>query len=406
MDNKSKFIIIILSIALAVAGFVAFQSAQSLSRDKNKYDDQIKKSQKSIDDLNVSLAQAKSDLKSAETKLEEIQKEISNISSERDDLKGRFEGASKDNQLLTAKISELQETLAKKSQNEQKAPVVSEDSYWASVLKDKAGLEVEVNSLGKQLEGLNKKLDDLTKQNNDLNVELNKVSQEKAELERKSEYNEDLPKTLSEELVKEKNERSSLAEQLDKIRQGYSLLQQQLKDETAQNLKLASQIEDLRREKELLTRRIPGSDAALQDAALQDAALQDAALQDRTTEALETKDQIAALHLEPVKSLSKDARVVELGPIVVEGGARQDYPQLDRGLSGSLLAVNKENNFVVIDIGESAGVKTGIIFSVYRDDVSIGSIKVIQARRDISAADILSIQAGQQLKVGDIVKIK
>lgn len=389
MDNKSKFIIIILSAALVVAGFIAFQVAQSLNSQKNKYEEQIKKSQKSIDDLSVSSAQAKADLKNAETKLEEIQKEISNISSERDDLKGRLEAASKDNQLLTAKISELQETLAKKSQNEQEVPIVSEDSYWASVLKDKAGLEVEVNSLEKQLEGLNKKLDDLTKENNDLSIDLNKISQEKAELERKSEYNEDLPKTLSEELVKEKNERSSLAEQLDKIRQDYSVLQQQLKDETAQNLKLTSQIEDLKREKELLTRRIAGGEATLQD---------------KTTEALETQGKIAALDPEPVKSLSKDARVVELGPIVVGGGARQDYPQLDRGLSGSLLAVNKENNFVVIDIGESAGVKNGIIFSVYRDDVSIGSIKIIQARRDISAADILSIQPGQQLKVGDAVK--
>lgn len=391
MDNKSKFIIIILGAALAVVGFIAFQVAQSFNREKNKYEEQIKKSQKSIDDLSVSSAQAKADLKNAETKLEEIQKEISNISSERDDLKGRLEAASKDNQLLTVKISELQETLAKKSQNEQEVPIVSEDSYWASVLKDKAGLEVEVNSLEKQLAGLNKKLDDLTKENNDLSIDLNKISQEKAELERKSEYNEDLPKTLSEELVKEKNERSSLAEQLDKIRQDYSVLQQQLKDETAQNLKLTSQIEDLKREKELLTRRIAEGEDTLQD---------------RTTEALETKDRLAALHLEPVKSLSKDAQVVELGPIVVKGGAAQDYPQLDRGLSGSLLAVNKENNFVVIDIGESAGVKKGIIFSVYRNDLSIGSIKVIQVRRDISAADILSIQAGQQLKVGDAVKIK
>ena len=69
---------------------------------------------------------------------------------------------------------------------------------------------------------------------------------------------------------------------------------------------------------------------------------------------------------------------------------------------GKVLAVNPDSNFVVIDMGTSAGVKTGDTFDVYREGKSIGSIEVIQARGSISACDIK--KKSTTLRIGDSIK--
>jgi hypothetical protein len=71
-------------------------------------------------------------------------------------------------------------------------------------------------------------------------------------------------------------------------------------------------------------------------------------------------------------------------------------------LSGKVVSVDEANNFVIIDLGENAGVKVGNGFKVYHSDKQIASIEVIQARKDISAADIK--QKSQKIQVGDLVK--
>ena len=78
---------------------------------------------------------------------------------------------------------------------------------------------------------------------------------------------------------------------------------------------------------------------------------------------------------------------VELPPIVVRpqsGNSQSESVPVD----GKVLAVNKESNFVIVDLGEGAGIKVGNRFRVSRDGQYVGDVEVIQIRKNISACDI------------------
>ncbi len=59
-------------------------------------------------------------------------------------------------------------------------------------------------------------------------------------------------------------------------------------------------------------------------------------------------------------------------------------------LEGSVLVVNKEYNFAVINLGNKDKVKEGDIFSVYHQDKFIGDLKVEKVHDAMSAAGFLS----------------
>jgi hypothetical protein len=73
-------------------------------------------------------------------------------------------------------------------------------------------------------------------------------------------------------------------------------------------------------------------------------------------------------------------------------------------LVGKVLTINRENNFIVIDLGSDNGVKVGNIFSIYRDigGKSIADVEIIQLRKNISACDIK--KESVSIHVGDVVK--
>ena len=69
---------------------------------------------------------------------------------------------------------------------------------------------------------------------------------------------------------------------------------------------------------------------------------------------------------------------------------------------GKIVALNRDNNFVVIDLGEDAGVNVGDVFQVYRDNILIAKLETIQVRQNIAACDIrdeLSL-----VRVGDKIR--
>jgi hypothetical protein len=92
---------------------------------------------------------------------------------------------------------------------------------------------------------------------------------------------------------------------------------------------------------------------------------------------------------------------VDLSPIVVRPGS--EVPETTKpSVLGKVLAVNKENNFVIVDIGEDAGIKVGDTFAVYRNDDQVATVEVIRASKTVSACDIK--RQSTPLKIGDIIK--
>lgn len=390
MDKRSKVFILVLGAICVVLGFIAFQTTQTYNSEKKRLEAETQKLNQDNADLNNNLNRAKEETKNTYKKLESMQKDLSVVSQERDNWKDKYGQAIEEKDELSAKITELQQ--AKQAAAESAKPPVPEDSYWASIVKDRAALEVSVSDLNKQLETMNIRIDELTKDNNELTTELNKINQLKAGLERQSGYGEKLSQALSEELVREKNDKRALLEQMAKLQDDYSVLQQQLRDASDEKIMLAKQQQALKEENKLLARKISETDQVLQD---------------RMTEMLNMKQQLTNIRSDITKDETPGAgaRVVELPAIVVKAEPDNESATVARGnLSGNILAVNKENNFVVIDIGESLGVQKGMAFDIYRGNSKVGSVEVIQVRRDITAADIKSQEPGQQIKVGDIAR--
>ena len=100
---------------------------------------------------------------------------------------------------------------------------------------------------------------------------------------------------------------------------------------------------------------------------------------------------------------------IELPPIVVKPNASGNNKSVATtssaagALKGEVLAVNKNDNFVIIDLGENSGVKPGFKFDVVRSGTAIGNIEVIETRKEISAADIKNISKGYTIHEGDTV---
>ncbi len=95
-------------------------------------------------------------------------------------------------------------------------------------------------------------------------------------------------------------------------------------------------------------------------------------------------------------------RSVELTPITVHP-LSSSYSPDEVPFIGKVLTINRENSFVVINLGQDAGVTVGSKFSVYREDREIAILEVIQIRSLIAACDI--VKESKTIKIGDSVKL-
>jgi len=73
------------------------------------------------------------------------------------------------------------------------------------------------------------------------------------------------------------------------------------------------------------------------------------------------------------------------------------------GLTGRVLQINPEWNFVVLSIGSKQGVVPNAAMMVHRDGKLIGKIKVTSAEPTISIADIMPDWKQAELQEGDLV---
>ena len=71
-------------------------------------------------------------------------------------------------------------------------------------------------------------------------------------------------------------------------------------------------------------------------------------------------------------------------------------------VKGNIVSVNDENNFVIVNLGQDAGVKMGDKLNVYHGADYIAGLEVIQVRKDIAAADIKN--KVKKIEVGDSVR--
>jgi hypothetical protein len=76
-----------------------------------------------------------------------------------------------------------------------------------------------------------------------------------------------------------------------------------------------------------------------------------------------------------------------------------------QGLSGKVVAYNQGWNFVVLNIGDKAGLKAGVQMVVLRGGSMVGKVKVTSVEPSTAIADVLpgTIARGDSVQPGDTV---
>jgi hypothetical protein len=100
---------------------------------------------------------------------------------------------------------------------------------------------------------------------------------------------------------------------------------------------------------------------------------------------------------------------VELGTIVVSpetaavsGSTKAPTAKLE----GKVLVVNKDYNFIVINLGNKDGIAIGNIFSVLRNNKNIGEVKVEKVHESMAAAGFVTDGLKDKVAEGDLVEQK
>lgn len=247
-----------------------------------------------------------------------------------------------ENDTLSRKIEDV---IRDRNQLQEKISILNDDINKIS--QEREDIQKRYEVAVKERDGLAEKLEALESDTEKLHEDLNTLTQEKQKLE-------------------EKVETSLLP-----LKNANAILKQQLKSLTGRKIKLESNLKALQEEKSVLEGRL---------------------------------DEMG-VYLEKKAPKAESKEYIELPPIVVRSQDKrssQEKGAEKKELEGRILDVNKENNFVVIDLGQESGVRAGDNFQVYRQGKNIATIETMQVRRNIAACDIKKETAS--ISVGDTIR--
>ncbi len=375
---------------------------QAFTVDKQKVEEQLK----TIEDEKNRIQQ---DFAAVNERIQKADEELKKIAQERDEWRKRLEAIQQERDRLAQQLKEQPTAAAEpkivykyvdrpipikkeaaSAAQETPQPQVPQnvgDAYWAQVLKEKAALEVEIENLRKDTSQSAVEIAELRKQNNDLQLELGKLKNQQDTIDRELKYGKDLADTLSLELARVKGDNKFMNERVAKLMEESNALREQIKQLSSTKIALEKTIVRVSEDKKELEKKLTDTEQMVEG---------------KIAEIWNIKESLN----NQVQELSSASKSIELPPIVVSannvGAPPAEGEGADVGLSGSVVSVNDENNFVIIDKGQSAGISVGNKLNIYRDRDYIAQVEVIQVRPDIAAADIKEKKT--KIKVGDIVR--
>lgn len=401
MSNAIKLALFVL---LLLFGFSAFMALSALSQKSVLEKSKAELEQKLIEtsdreskllaqkkQIEQELQAAKDSEAKIRSQYNSLNEQISTLTKERDDWKGRVESVRKERDDLMAKLQEQPSISLPLSLPATPEPSVAmpsgevPDNYLAAILKEKASLGVKIKELEDQAMADAVALEELRKKNSDVDLELGHLKNQNDELARKIKYSEDLANTLSIELAREKNDKRYVAERVDKFKEENLNLRSQIKELSSAKVSLEKTIARLNEDRDKITQRLAETESVIQN---------------RIDEIVDIKSNID----KRLKTDSGESKEIELPPIIVSAPGKETAVQEagTAGLDGRVLSINPDNNFVVVNLGEEAGIQLGDSLGVYRGSKYIAGLEVIQVRKDICAADIK--QKNAKIQVGDAVK--
>jgi len=385
MEQKAKLIIVGLIGVTVICLFLFIQALggkQQLTRER----DDLKAENTS---LTAKVEKLSVNLRGYEERIRSLSTDLDKVSQEKAELDRKYELVKKERETLAEHIKKQKQKESGPSGQESQSYVPkTDDVYWAGILKAKTELEFQLGTVRNELRTLQINNEQLQRDKSTSEIELNNLKREKADLSRQLDYNKKLLDSIAQELVREKNDKTQIQNSYKTIHNENAILSRQLSSLNTRKVNLERNIQELNEDKNLLKRRISEMESMLTD---------------KLTQINGLKGRI-----ENVKSgaapVEEKQESIELPAIVVKPQVSASGTQEPQGatLMGKVMAVNKDNNFVIIDLGDEAGLKVGDSLRVYRADKPIANIEAIQVRRNISACDIK--KQGTPIRIGDIVR--
>ncbi|MEI8350420.1 MAG: hypothetical protein WCI77_09760 [Candidatus Omnitrophota bacterium] len=387
--DKAKIIPIIFLVIVIAMGLVAFM----FYSEKNKLTDANKKLEvergnliEERDALQNRYNGLEREKNEVDDKRQKAEEELSRIQRERDDLQKRYDD-------LTRQRDELVEKLKSQPKPEAATVMVTEkrpeavasagsEEYWADYIKIKAAMEVKLEDMGKQLADTKIRMAEMEKLNKELTMKIDELTKERDRVEQAMSIKVREYSIVSRDLVNEREARKIAMNELMKLRGENDSLKREIVLLGKEKMRLQTNIKDVSERKVALENRISGAESIMKEKSLELEELQ--------------KELVTTIKGER-EITSQESASVELPPIVVKPGSGA------RGLRGEVLAVNPEEKFVVVNIGEAAGITPGSQLRVLRRNKEVGTIEVIETRKDISAADVKELLAGFTIQEGDTV---
>lgn len=395
-DNRLKFLLIIAAGIAVISLFFAFQFYTGKQSLLNDYNIMKRDLSERNDALTKKIDSLQQERRQVEEKFSAIQKDLDSISRDRDEWKQKYDVVSREKQELIEKFDSL-------SKQQIQAPAQIDDaqpgSHLARVLKEKAELEVEIGNLKDMLSQMQAKLTDIDQIKKEADLQVSKLMQEKQDLERQLNYNKDYSEKviqkLSSDAARESKDREAILVQLNEIKAENTSIRGQLKILTSEKINLEKKLRVIEEDKQDVEAKLINLNQNLETR-----------LEDITT-LKQDLNREAGARVEGMTRKADQAKAVELPPIVVstQPGTQMSVSGgrlISQGQEGKIVSINKENNFVIIDLGENSSLAKGSQLGVYRLEEKIGDIEIVQVRKNISAADIK--QVSKPFKIGDIVK--
>lgn len=391
MEKKIKLIVISAAgaaLLLVIVAISILYKSRAVKLERDRLSSENVSLSKKVEDILSDAKKLKDKTDSLNTDLEKLSSEKQDLQNQKDEIQKQYDSVVKERDELLKKLgSQPQPQPALIQEVPKEAVLPSEEAYWAGILKSKTDLELQLENMREELKTAKLNNADLQKDKGSLELDLSNLIRQKQDLEQQLRMID----SMSLELVREKNTAFKLRDDVKSLRDENIMLKRQVKSLRNYRANMQSKLKQLEEEKAGLERRFTEMEFLLEN---------------RLSQTTELRQQLDAIRRGEKVEMSQEGakESVELPPIVVRPQSEVPMSQTTiQGPSmGTILILNKENNFVIIDLGENEGVKIGDTFQVYRQDKVIASIEVIQTRKNIAACDIKKeIQA---VRVGDTIK--
>ena len=224
-------------------------------------------------------------------------------------------------------------------------------------------VESELMVLKNRKAQLEKQLDKIEKEKSAVELELSKAESKVSMISEKLELEKKYRQQTEDKLSMKEEELNSLRSELKRFKTQFSQLQERYNELSQKNEQLSNKLQQLRLAKKVLESKMGVSGA-----------------------------------------ISEEEEGVSLGTVVV----KPDEPEKEgrsQVLQGRVLVVNREFNFVMVDLGKINGIQPGAIFGIYHAGELIAKAKVEKVYDDMCSAIILDEGKKAEVEEDDRIEV-